>query len=53
MQFVNQLGLPEAGIDSGGLFKEFVVELCKIAFSAKIGLFKVSIFCPILVGNNG
>eukprot|EP01022_Parablepharisma_sp_SALTPOND_P005760 TRINITY_DN123589_c0_g1_i1.p2 TRINITY_DN123589_c0_g1~~TRINITY_DN123589_c0_g1_i1.p2 ORF type:complete len:288 (+),score=33.75 TRINITY_DN123589_c0_g1_i1:1641-2504(+) len=40
VQFVNKLGLPEVGVDAGGLFKEFFVELCKTVFNPKFGLFK-------------
>eukprot|EP00826_Nyctotherus_ovalis_P002770 TRINITY_DN10557_c0_g1_i2.p1 TRINITY_DN10557_c0_g1~~TRINITY_DN10557_c0_g1_i2.p1 ORF type:complete len:206 (+),score=59.08 TRINITY_DN10557_c0_g1_i2:541-1158(+) len=38
--FISEFGIPEAGIDSGGLFKEFFIELCKIVFDPKYGLFK-------------
>ena len=40
VQFINELGLPEAGIDAGGLFKEFFVEVCKTIFTPHFGLFK-------------
>ena len=40
VRFVNELGQYEAGIDAGGLFKEFLVELSKIVFNPNYGLFK-------------
>jgi len=40
VSFINEFGIPEAGIDGGGLFKEFFIELCKIVFDPKYGLFK-------------
>eukprot|EP00397_Hematodinium_sp_SG-2012_P016792 GEMP01017144.1.p1 GENE.GEMP01017144.1~~GEMP01017144.1.p1 ORF type:complete len:448 (+),score=81.50 GEMP01017144.1:1398-2741(+) len=39
ISFVNAQGLPEAGQDMGGLFKEFWEELAVIAFSQNYGLF--------------
>lgn len=39
IQLVDQFGLPEAGIDGGGLTKEFLTGVCKEAFDPKIGLF--------------
>ena len=38
--FVDQFGLDEAGIDGGGLFKEFMTSLCKRAFDPEYGIFK-------------
>lgn len=38
IQFVNEHGLPEAGIDGGGLFKEFLTCLVKEAFDVERGL---------------
>ena len=32
IEFINELGLNEAGIDGGGLIKEFMNSLCKRAF---------------------
>jgi len=40
--FVNEFGLPEAGIDSRGLFKEFIQTLAEVVFDPKRGLFAVS-----------
>ncbi|KAI9355105.1 hypothetical protein DFJ73DRAFT_826193 [Zopfochytrium polystomum] len=37
--FVSDQGLVEAGIDGGGVFKEFLTELSKEVFSPKAGLF--------------
>ena len=40
VSFVDQFGLDEAGIDGGGLFKEFMTSLCKRAFDPEYGIFK-------------
>jgi hypothetical protein len=40
--FTNELGLPEAGIDSRGLFKEFIQTLAEIVFDPKRGLFAMT-----------
>lgn len=37
--FISQTGAKEAGIDSGGLLREFIGELCARAFSPDFGLF--------------
>jgi ubiquitin-protein ligase E3 C len=37
--FVDKLGNKEVGIDSGGLFKEFIYKLSEEAFSNKVNLF--------------
>ncbi|MCD7468874.1 E3 ubiquitin-protein ligase upl7 [Datura stramonium] len=39
VSFVNESGLPEAGLDYGGLSKEFLTEIAKAAFSPEYGLF--------------
>lgn len=39
ISFVDEFGLEEAGIDGGGVFKEFLTGLCKEAFNVKYGLF--------------
>ena len=44
VQFVNENGLDEAGIDGGGIFKEFLSELIKRAFDPNLGFFKY-VFC--------
>ena len=36
---MNDSGLPEAGIDAGGVFKEFLSSLVERAFDANLGLF--------------
>ena len=40
--FFNNEGLVEAGIDGGGLFKEFITVFMKQAFSEELGLFKTT-----------
>jgi len=42
IHFVNAVGLDEAGIDGGGLFREFMNELLKSAFNPIRGLFKLT-----------
>jgi len=39
VEFVSEQGLDEAGIDGGGLFKEFMDAFAKAAFSPDFGLF--------------
>jgi ubiquitin-protein ligase E3 C len=39
---MDQFDMPEAGIDGGGVFKEFLTELGKEAFNENYGLFKVN-----------
>ena len=39
VKFINQAGLEEAGIDGGGIFKEFLNELMKTAFDPNRGFF--------------
>ncbi|XP_060526269.1 ubiquitin-protein ligase E3C [Cylas formicarius] len=39
IQFVNNIGLEEAGIDGGGIFKEFINEVLKTAFDPNRGFF--------------
>ncbi|KAL1566032.1 E3 ubiquitin-protein ligase upl7, variant 3 [Salvia divinorum] len=39
VSFVSESGLPEAGLDYGGLSKEFLTDLSKVAFSPEYGLF--------------
>ncbi|KAJ3293765.1 hypothetical protein HK104_004200 [Borealophlyctis nickersoniae] len=38
--FVSEQGLVEAGIDGGGVFKEFLTALCRQAFDMNYGLFQ-------------
>ncbi|XP_053963123.1 ubiquitin-protein ligase E3C [Anastrepha ludens] len=42
VQFVSSLGLEEAGIDGGGVFREFLSELIKTAFDPNRGFFMVT-----------
>ncbi|CAH2064256.1 unnamed protein product [Thlaspi arvense] len=39
VSFVNESGLPEAGLDYGGLSKEFLTDITKAAFATDYGLF--------------
>ncbi|KAL6894477.1 hypothetical protein ACP4OV_008575 [Aristida adscensionis] len=39
VSFVSECGLPEAGLDYGGLSKEFLTDLSKAAFNPECGLF--------------
>ncbi|KAJ0092761.1 hypothetical protein Patl1_24814 [Pistacia atlantica] len=41
--FVNELGVEEAGIDGGGIFKDFMENITRAAFDVQYGLFKVSL----------
>ncbi|CDW95491.1 hypothetical protein [Sporisorium scitamineum] len=40
--FIDQFGRPEAGIDGGGLFKEFLTSLVREAFDTNRGLWKAT-----------
>ncbi|CAF4402730.1 unnamed protein product [Rotaria socialis] len=42
VSFINAAGLDEAGIDGGGLFREFMNELLKTSFNPIRGLFKLT-----------
>ncbi|XP_053982366.1 ubiquitin-protein ligase E3C [Hylaeus anthracinus] len=42
VQLVNSAGLEEAGIDGGGLFREFLSELLKTSFDPNRGFFKLT-----------
>jgi len=42
VQFTNEHGLSEAGIDAGGLFKELWTELAAVVFNHGYGLFRVT-----------
>lgn len=39
VSFVSECGLPEAGLDYGGLSKEFLTDIAKAAFDPEYGLF--------------
>ncbi|XP_061360254.1 E3 ubiquitin-protein ligase UPL6-like isoform X2 [Gastrolobium bilobum] len=38
--FVNEFGVEEAGIDGGGIFKDFMENIARAAFDVQYGLFK-------------
>ena len=42
VQLKNAAGLDEAGIDGGGLFREFLTELLKTSFDPNRGFFKLT-----------
>ncbi|RKO96989.1 hypothetical protein CXG81DRAFT_13056 [Caulochytrium protostelioides] len=42
IEFIDQFGLEEAGIDAGGVFKEFLTSLVAEAFQPNAGLFKAT-----------
>lgn len=42
VELVNKVGLSEAGVDGGGLFREFLTELLKTAFDPNRGFFKLT-----------
>lgn len=42
VQLVNAAGLEEAGVDGGGLFREFLSELLKTSFDPNRGFFKLT-----------
>lgn len=42
VQLKNAAGLDEAGIDGGGLFREFLTEVLKTAFDPNRGFFKLN-----------
>lgn len=39
--FINEFGVEEAGIDGGGIFKDFMENITRSAFDVQYGLFKV------------
>lgn len=45
VMFVNELGVEEAGVDGGGIFKDFMEGITKTGFDVQYGLFKV---CSVL-----
>ncbi|RWV96045.1 hypothetical protein GW17_00041274, partial [Ensete ventricosum] len=53
ISFVNEFGVEEAGIDGGGIFKDFMENIIQAAFDVQYGLFKLSPaawFCSLLAG---
>ncbi|KAG5415880.1 hypothetical protein IGI04_003447 [Brassica rapa subsp. trilocularis] len=47
--FVNELGVEEAGIDGGGIFKDFMEKITLAAFDVQYGLFKVRMPVALLI----
>lgn len=47
--FVNELGVEEAGVDGGGIFKDFMEGITKTGFDVQYGLFKVH-HCTLSIG---
>lgn len=45
VQMVNDVGLEEAGIDGGGIFREFLSQLIKTSFDPNRGFFKLVFVC--------
>ena len=45
IQYVNEAGLPEAGIDGGGLFKDFMEELLRQGFSPQVCAHTPHVWC--------
>ncbi|KAL2341623.1 hypothetical protein Fmac_009563 [Flemingia macrophylla] len=41
--FVNEFGVEEAGIDGGGIFKDFMENITRAAFDVQYGLFKETV----------
>ena len=44
VQYCNEAGMRESGVDAGGLFKEFWTDLSAIAFDLNYALFIVKLF---------
>lgn len=42
VRYVNEFGEDEAGIDAGGLFKDFVTDISRIIFNPSYGLFAIT-----------
>ncbi|KAJ4822903.1 E3 ubiquitin-protein ligase upl6 [Turnera subulata] len=40
VSFINEFGVEEAGIDGGGIFKDFMENIARAAFDVQYGLFK-------------
>ncbi|KAL6145690.1 hypothetical protein ACLB2K_056375 [Fragaria x ananassa] len=52
VSFVSECGLPEAGLDYGGLSKEFLTDISKAAFAPEYGLFsQTSTSARLLIPN--
>jgi hypothetical protein len=48
IHFINEFGEHEAGVDGGGLFKDFMEGIIKVAFDVQYGLFKVGLESHVL-----
>lgn len=42
VEFINEFGLNESGMDYGAMFKEFALKVCEAAFDPETGLFKLT-----------
>ena len=40
--YIDEFGMEEKGVDGGGIFKEFLNDICKIVFDPSYGLFKIT-----------
>ena len=40
--YIDEFGMEEQGVDGGGIFKEFLNDICKIVFDPAYGLFKIT-----------
>ena len=40
--YIDEFGMEEKGVDGGGIFKEFLNDICKIVFDPAYGLFKIT-----------
>jgi hypothetical protein len=47
VSFINEFGVEEAGIDGGGIFKDFMENITRAAFDVQYGLFKVINLCSV------
>lgn len=47
--FVNEFGVEEAGIDGGGIFKDFMENITRAAFDVQYGLFKVCNYWVVII----
>jgi hypothetical protein len=53
IHFINEFGEHEAGVDGGGLFKDFMEGIIKVAFDVQYGLFKVRVGQAFRDGRSG
>jgi ubiquitin-protein ligase E3 C len=40
--YIDEYGHEEKGLDGGGIFKEFLNDLCNLVFDPNYGLFKIT-----------